>query len=101
MITATFGRDPIREQHIDSALRADDLPGDLTIVRDRPDEIIAETSAESMRWLYDYLVDTKRYWRSEGQQWDADVAEEMERSLYEQAGEEMSDRRQRRAMQRY
>jgi hypothetical protein len=74
---------PIEQQHIRDANRADDRPDDLTFDVEGG-EVIATGSEQSIRWLYDYLHDLKRAWRNEGEQWDADAAEEMAKSLYEQ-----------------
>lgn len=84
VLQLTFERDSIREQHIRDAKNADDWPDDeLHEVVLHPDEITIEGTLTGIRWLYDYLEHLKRAWRAEGEQWDADVAEEMATVLYD------------------
>ena len=82
---------PVVRQHIRDANRADDCPADLTF-QVKKEAVIASGSLETIRWLYDYLHHLKRAWRHEGEQWDADAAEEMAVSLYEQVDGELPDR---------
>jgi len=82
---------PVVRQHIHDANRADDYPADLTF-QVKKEAVIASGSLETIRWLYDYLHYLKRAWRHEGEQWDADAAEEMAVSLYEQVDGELPDR---------
>lgn len=88
-VTWEYG--PAEQQHIRDVNRAEDLPDDLELdVGDG--QVTATGSPETIRWLYDYLHYLKRAWRAEGEQWDADIAEEMAESLYEQVDGDLPDR---------
>lgn len=89
--SVTWEYGPIEQQHIRDANRADDCPEDLTfeVANGR---VTATGTVESIRWLYDYLIYLQRAWRNEGEQWDADSAEEMADSLYEQVEGDLPDR---------
>jgi hypothetical protein len=82
---------PAEQQHIRDANRADDCPDDLSLEVD-DGTVTAEGSPETIRWLYDYLHYLKRAWRQEGEQWDADVAEEMAESLHDQVDGDLPER---------
>ena len=81
---------PAERQHIRDADRAADRPDDLSLEVD-DGTITAAGTAETIRWLYDYLHHLKRAWRHEGEQWDADAAEEMAESLYEQVNGDLPE----------
>jgi hypothetical protein len=80
-----------KQQHIRDANRASDRPDDLSLDVD-DGTITATGTPETIRWLYDHLHYLKRAWRQEGAQWDADVAEEMARELYEQVDDDLPER---------
>lgn len=93
----TFERDPMTSQHIRDAQNAEDWPEDeLHVVVLNPDEITVEGTPVGLRWLYDYLWFLVRSWRAEGEQWDADVAEEMAESLWNQTGGDLPDQQRNR-----
>lgn len=93
----TFDRDSLTEQHIRDAQNADDFPVEVLheVVLD-PTEITVEGTPEGIRWLYDYLHYLKREWRAEGEQWDADAAEDMAKSVWEQTDGELPDQQRNR-----
>lgn len=90
-IFVTWEHGSFQGQHIRDANSAEDKPDDLSLTVEDA-EITAEGSPETIRWLYDYLHWLKRAWRQEGEQWDADTAEEMAETLYEQVGDDLPDR---------
>jgi plasmid stabilization system protein ParE len=86
-----------KQQHIRDANRAGDCPDGLAFdVQDS--RIRASGSAEDIRWLYDFLHHLKRAWRHEGEQWDADAAEEMAESVYEQVDDLPERQRNKKAL---
>jgi len=88
----TFKREVLRKQHIRDAQNADDWPEDeLHEVLVDPDEITVEGTPEGIRWLYDMLHQLKRDWRQEGEQWDADVAEDMAETIWTAVDGELPD----------
>lgn len=88
----TFKHEPIREQHIRDAQNATDWPGDeLHEVVVNPDEITVEGTPTGIRWLYDFLDYLVRAWRQEGEQWDADVAEEMANTVWDAVDGDLPD----------
>lgn len=93
----TFERDSITEQHIRDAQNADDWPdGELHEVTLDPGEMTVEGTPEGVRWLYDYLRYLVDAWRQEGEQWDADVAEEMAEQVWESVDDLPDQQRNRR-----
>lgn len=95
----TFKREPIREQHIRDAQRVDDWPGEeLHEVVVDPDEITVEGTPEGIRWLYDMLHQLARDWKQEGEQWDADVAEEMARTVWDAVDGDLPDQQRTRRL---
>lgn len=95
----TFKREVLREQHIRDAQNADDWPEDeLHEVLLDPDEITVEGTPEGIRWLYDILHQFKRDWRQEGEQWDADVAEDMAETIWTAVDGELPDQQRPRRL---
>jgi len=90
----TFDRDSLTEQHIRDAQNAEDWPkDDLQRVTIQPKEITIEGTPTGLRWLYDYLNYLKRAWRSDGEQFDADAAEEMAEQVWNETNGELPDRK--------
>jgi len=88
-----FDRTPMTEQHMRDAQNADDWPeGELHTVKIEPDKITVEGTPEGIRWVYDYLHYLKRAWRLEGEQTDADKAEEMAKTIWELTDGELPER---------
>ena len=83
---------PVEQQHIRDVNRAEDRPDGLTLEVD-DGTVTATGTAETIRWLYDCLHHLKRAWRHEGEQWDADAAEDMAESLYEQVDGDLPERK--------
>jgi hypothetical protein len=89
-LTVEWGYGMFTQQHIRDANRAVDCPDGLEF--DVGDEVLYATGTPGqIRWLYDYLEYLKRAWRQEGEQWDADEAENMAQVLWEQVGDELPD----------
>jgi hypothetical protein len=89
--SVTWDYGPAEQQHIRDVNRAEDRPDTLALEVDGG-TVTATGTAETIRWLYDYLHYLKRAWRHEGEQWDADAAEEMAESLYEQVDGDLPER---------
>jgi hypothetical protein len=88
----SFEKDTMTSQHLRDAKQSDDWPSDdLRHVTIDTDKLTANGTAKGMRWLYDRLTDLCRAWRAEGEQWDADVAEDMAHTVWETV-DEMPDR---------
>lgn len=86
------------QQHVRDANSADDCPDELCFeVEDH--EVTVSGTAEAMRWFYDYLEYLKRAWRQEGEQWDADEAEEMANELWEELGDDLPEQQRTRKVQ--
>jgi len=95
----TFKRDSIRQQHITDAQNAEDWPaGEIHEVVVHPDEITIEGTPNGIRWLYDFLHHLKRAWRAEGEQWCADIAEDMARKIWDLTDGDLPDRQRTKQM---
>lgn len=91
VLRVTFDREAIKKQHIDDTTRADDCPSDLHAVCVEQGTITVEATHGTMRWFYDYLNHLSRAWRQEGEQWDADVAEDMAKHVWDEHGTVLPD----------
>jgi hypothetical protein len=97
-VSVSWDYGPVEQRHIRDANRAGDRPDDLSLEVD-DGTVTATGSAETIRWVYDYLHYLKRAWRLEGEQWDADVAEEMAQTLWEQTDGDLPDRQRNKVIQ--
>jgi len=92
VLQVTFNRHPLSEQHVRDTKNAQDFPADeLHEVVVDPGEITVEGTPAGMRWFYDFMDHLVRAWRLEGEQWDADHAEDMADRVWEQFGDRLPD----------
>lgn len=95
----TWKRDPMKYRRIQDAQNTDDWPDNhLHEVTVDPGEITVEGTPQGIRWLYDWLHWSKRAWRAEGEQYEADVSERMAETIWEAVDGDLPERQRNRRM---